>query len=234
MTQQLQGYLHFARGRVSAAIRSLEAALVDDPVNPDTLALLANSCLITDHPAAARYVAKLVSIDPLTPLTRCLPGWAAALEGDFAAAVSPYRAMFEMDPGNPMGRLFYVWVLVMNGDHDAAAQLADGYPLGESDSPAAMVARMLVAAAQNRPLPASDGLGPALEAAARTTDIFSRFVADAYALRGEAEAAVQWLSRAVDRGFAHRRFLAQHNPALARIGDHPAFQALLARLESAR
>ena len=56
--------------------------------------------------AAARpLIARLLEIDPLTPLTRCMPAWADILEGDFAAAVAPYRQMFEMDPSNPMASM---------------------------------------------------------------------------------------------------------------------------------
>ena len=38
-------------------------------------------------------------MDPLTPLSRCLPGFADLMEGHFAAAVEPYRQMFEVERG---------------------------------------------------------------------------------------------------------------------------------------
>ena len=77
--------------------------------------LLSNCYLISGRVSAARpLIERLLAVDPLTPVTRCLPAFADVMEGKFATAVEPYRQMFEMDSGNPMAGLFYVWVLALN------------------------------------------------------------------------------------------------------------------------
>src|SRR4029450_5123251 len=84
--------------------------------NPETLALLCNCYLISGYVSFARpLIDQLGAVDPLTPLTPGLPGFADLMEGNVAAALGPYRQMFEMDPGNPMARLFYVPILAANG-----------------------------------------------------------------------------------------------------------------------
>ena len=124
----LLGWTHYARGRIQEAVRELKPALDAEPNHPDTLGLLANCYLISGRIAAARpIIDRLLSIDPLTPLTRCMPGWADVLEGDLEVAIAPYRQMFEMDPGNPMGRLFLVWILVLNQRQEDARKLVDDF-----------------------------------------------------------------------------------------------------------
>ncbi|MGH9458117.1 MAG: tetratricopeptide repeat protein [Thermoanaerobaculia bacterium] len=113
---QLRGWMRYANGDVQEGVRDLKAALELEPHDPDTLVLLANCYLISGRVDAARpLIDRLVTLDPLTPLTRCMTGWADLLEGNLAAAVQPYREMFEMDRGNPMALLFYVWVLALTG-----------------------------------------------------------------------------------------------------------------------
>lgn len=105
---QLQGWIDYSKGRIQDAVRHLKAALETDWSNSDTLALLCNCYLISGQVQAARpIIDRLLSIDPLTPLNRCLPGWADVLEGEFDRAIDPYHEMFKMDPGNPMARLFF-------------------------------------------------------------------------------------------------------------------------------
>ena len=127
--RQLQGWIHYSRGRIQEAVRDLKAALAIDPNRADTLLLLSNCYLISGRVAAARpLIDRLLAVDPLTPVTRCLPGYADALEGHVAAAVEPYRQMFEMDPGNPMGRLFYVWALAANRRLPDVEAIVTGFP----------------------------------------------------------------------------------------------------------
>ena len=112
---QLRGWIHYSRGRIQHAVRDLKAALEIEPNNADTLLLLINCYLISGKvPTARPLIERALAVDPLTPVTRCMPAFADAMDGNFATTVEPYRQMCEMDPGNPMARLFYVWVLALN------------------------------------------------------------------------------------------------------------------------
>ena len=90
---QLRGWIHYCRGDIQNAVRDLNRALAVEGNNADTLLLLANCYLISGRVSAARpLIARTLQLDPLTPLTRCMPAFADVMEGKRAAAIEPYRA----------------------------------------------------------------------------------------------------------------------------------------------
>ncbi len=212
-THLLRGWVAYLEGRVIDAIDELETSLEGNPNDPDTLGLLANCLLISGRVDAARpIITHLLSIDPLTPLSQCLPGWAAILEGDFAAGLGPYKTMFDMDPGNPVGRLFYIWVLALNGLDDQAREIAGGFPESQRNHPAAGIGALfdevLAGGAPSAP-------GPEVLQAASATEMFSRILAEAYLLAGDAGAAGHWFAIARKKGFNNRAYLLEHHPFAA-------------------
>lgn len=222
----LNGWLAYARGDVEGAVAALRAGLERDWNNVDTISLLCNCYLISGRVALARpLIERSLQLDPLTPLTRCMPGWAAVLEGDAAGAIAPYRDMFEMDPGNPIGRLFYIWILVLNGEAARVAELAAGFPGATRDTPPGQIAALLATALASPaefaslPQPTPEMLPP--------TDMFPRLLAQANALAGLADQAVLWLEQAVSLGFINYPYLSKHDPILTRLLGHAAYDALL-------
>lgn len=225
---QLAGWIHYARSELSDAVRCLNLATRRAPNDPDTLGLLANCYLVSGRVVLARpVIERLLAVDPLTPLNRCLPGWADALEGHFASAVGAYRDMFEADPGNPLARLFLIWVLASAGRTDEALALAAGFPDSATGSLPQQVAGLFAAGLSGAEPAESARLSEEGEALARSGDMFPRLLAQAYALVGDATSAVRWLSIAADRGFINYPYLAEHDPLLAGIREEPDFQALL-------
>jgi non-specific serine/threonine protein kinase len=226
---RLRGWIHYARGRIQDAVHDLKSALDLEPNDADTLLLLSNCYLISGRvPAARPLIDRLVAVDPLTPLTHCMPAWADILEGNFAAAIEPYRRMFEMDPGNPMARLFYVWVLLLNRRDDLIPTILESFPDDVRETVPARVAFFVAAAlVANRsatPLPA---MTPAIEAAASGTDVFARMLAGGYALAGLMDPALHWLEVAVDRGFINYPFLFRLDPSLENLRRDQRFSSLM-------
>jgi TolB-like protein/thioredoxin-like negative regulator of GroEL len=225
---RLRGWIHYARGRIQDAVNSLKAALEIDPNDADTLLLLCNCYLISGKVTAARpLIDRLLPLDPLTPLTRCLPGFADLSEGRFES-VEPYRQMFEMDPGNPMARLFYLWILALNGRQEEVAAVLEGFLPGDRETVPARLAQFLAHALFRRRQDALRAVTPKVEAVATASDVFARFLAEGYAMAGDAKRAIQWLSIAVDRGFINYPFLARHDPCFASLRRDSEFQQLLA------
>jgi len=225
---QLRGWIHYSRGRIQEAVRDLKAALEIDANSADTLSLLVNCYLISGKVSIARpLIGHLLAVDPLTPVSRCVPGWADALDGNLAAAVEPYRQMFEMDPGNPMARLFYVWVLALNRRTDAIGAIVEGFPPEERDALPARLAFFLAHALAGNSRDACASLTPEIEATATATDMFPRFLAQGYALSGLPERALHWLTIAVDRGFINYPFLARHDPFFETLRSDPRFLRLM-------
>src|SRR4029450_10577782 len=160
-----------------------------------TLGLLCNCYLIPGSVSFARpLIDQLVALDPLTPLTRCLPGFADLMEGNVASALGPYRQMFDMDPGNPMTRLFYVPILAANGRMSEVSEIASNFPPEVKDTiPARLTNFVAHALAGNR----SDALAmltPQIETIANATDVFPRFLAIGYVAIHRADRAIHSLS----------------------------------------
>jgi TolB-like protein/Tfp pilus assembly protein PilF len=225
---QLRGWIDYSMGRVQQAVRNLAAAHRLAPSDPDTLLCLSNCYLISGRVAAARpLLDRLVDIDPLTPVTRCMPAWADILEGDTGPAVDPYRQMFEMDPGNPMARLFYVWVLALNRRDEAAIRIANEFPLDVRRTAAASIALLFAEALEHGRLDSQAVEVAGRHALASTSDVLPRFLAHACARAGLGDPALRWLTLAVERGFINYPFLASHDPFIATMRRLPAFQSLL-------
>ena len=225
---QLRGWIHYSRARIQEAVGDLASALELEPNNADTLLLLSNCYLISGRvPAARPLLERLESIDPLTPLVRCMPAWADILEGNLAAAIEPYRQMFEMDSGNPMARLFYVWVLLINGRLESIPAIVESFPFEVRETVPARLAFLLVASLDERDGVRLPALGPHVESAARASDVFARLLAGAYARAGDTDNAIRWLQVAVDRGFINHPFLARVDPSLDNLRGEPRFQQLM-------
>ena len=229
---QLRGWIHYSNGRIQEAVRELKAAERLEPGNPDTLALLSNCYLLSGQSAAARpLIDRLGAIDPLTPLTRCMPGYASLIEGDFGAAIEPYRQMFDMDRGNPLARLFYVWVLALNDRRGEIETLLQTTPLEVRDTIPARLTAFFAHALSGHAQRAVAMLTPAIDAAANANDLFPRFLAQGYALAGMPEPAIDWLTIAVERGFINYPFLSQHDPFLRRLRGDRRFERVLATVK---
>ena len=225
---QLHGWIAYSRGHIQDAVRALKVAVALEPNNSDTLLLLCNCYLISGRVAAARpLLTRLLAVDPLTPITRCMPGFAEIMEGNFEAAIDPYRQMFEIDQSNPMARLFFAWVLILNRRHDEVSTLLKSFPPDQRDTLPARLSFFLANAAMGRSREAEAELTPQIEAIARATDIFPRFLAEGFALAGARESAVHWLRIAVDRGFVNYPFLARHDPTFEALRGDSAFETLL-------
>ena len=156
-----------------------------------------------------------------------MPAYADILEGNAAAAIEPYRQMFEMDRSNPMARLFYAYVLALNGRKDELKPLVDGFAPEVRNTIAARVSFFLAHAVAGDEQRARDALMPEIEAVATATDLFPRFLADGFASLGDSDAALHWLNVAVDRGFTNVEYLSRHDPFLAKLRGDSRFAALM-------
>lgn len=153
--------------------------------------------------------------------------WADILEGNFAAAVDPYRQMFDMDPGNPLARLFYVWVLALNRRVDEMASILETFPPELRGSLPARIAFFVGHAATGNAEGAASMLSPDIDAARTATDVFPRLLAQGCALAGMVEPALDWWEVAVERGFINYPFLAYHDPFIHGLRSHPRFLRLI-------
>jgi tetratricopeptide (TPR) repeat protein len=228
-TRVLGAWLAFADGDLATAITDLHQALESDRDHPDALLLLANCLLLGGQVDRARPVIDhAVAVDPLTPVSRCMPGYADAYEGRFEAAVGPYRAMLDADPGNPVARLFNVWILLAAGRNDEALAMAGSFDKATEGTVAAHIARRFAEAhlgtAEPLPQPIREG--------AAGGEMYARLTAEAWALAGNGERAAHWLRTAMGLGFANWPYVHQHSPFFRGVAGHPDFVAAVRELET--
>lgn len=219
-------WLAHVRGHIETAIKELEIALKSERDHPDALLLLAHCLLRAGLMDPARPVIEhVMAVDPLTPLTRCFPGYLAAMEGRFDDAVAPYQDMLDGDPANPVARLFSLWANLAAGRQKAAIALADDFAGPTEHSTPAFIARQLVAAHLSR-IESLSIPEPILEAT-KGSEMYSRHAAEAWAIAGDAAQAAAWLDRAVDLGFFNWPYLAGHSPFLAAVRETPDVKSVL-------
>ena len=226
---QLAGWIAYARAEIAEAVAQLRVALSRGANEAETLSLLSNCLLISGQTEQARpHIERLLAIDPLTPVNQCMPGFADAMAGRWDGALAPYRRMLEMDPENPLARLFVVWVLASKGLAGDATRVFDAFPAGQESGLPARVAGLFVQALGG----SSPGdLSDVENEMTAFGDMLPRLAAQALALAGENERALHWLERAVNRGFIHHPYLAEHDPLLESLRGEEGFVELLKQVE---
>jgi serine/threonine-protein kinase len=149
------------------------------------------------------------------------------MEGRLDAAIGPGREWHERDPENLLAHWMYGSILARNGRNEEAravfAELEGRTASGPFGRLGAMHGRALAGDRKG----AREAVTPDLVEAARVDWQYSWELATAYALVGDRDQALEWLSVAVRRGFLNYRFLSEHDPLLASLRDDERFGALM-------
>jgi len=228
-TLSLQAWFCYLQGDINIAITALKRALEYQPNDADSLALLANCYLLSGLPALALPpIQTLQIIDPLTPLSRCMPGYYQLMSGNLREAIGPYQEMLSLDPNNPLARLFMVWVLALNGESIRAESVCAGFNTASTDP---LIVQIACALRDNLSgQPASFSLNAAQEKVVEINGMLARFTAYGYAASGNKSRAVHWLQRAFELGFKAYPFISQYDPFFRSFKDYPPMQKLLTNM----
>lgn len=229
----LLGFIAFARGRMDEARPHLENALDHDPDDPDALLLLGYVyALIGLEDRASTLFARLLEVDPLTPMNHAMEGFVAAMEGRHQDMIEPYRTFLDMDDRGPFSLGCWVWALCHADDRleeaaDAARELNARFP----GTAFASLATCLVSARRGDREAAGGAISPALLAAARHTEMFSRFLTECYALVGDTEEALAWLENTIRLGNVNHPYLSRISPFLVSVRGEPRFGSIMEDVE---
>jgi TolB-like protein len=228
----VQGLVCYRRGDIEGTVRDLKRALEIDPNQRDALFWLTLVYLISGRETAARpLLARLLELDPLTPVNHCLTGYVEMLEGNIEAALSGYRRMHRMDSGNPVARWFLAHVLGRCGRRTEAVTLLRQI---RRDTPQTTFARHALffehALERNRSA-ALAAVTPELLGEARWDQHASWWMASAYALIGEKDAALDWLTNASDLGYINYPFLSRFDPFMDSLRRDERFWQLMTRVK---
>ncbi|MDG6097038.1 tetratricopeptide repeat protein [Alteromonas sp. ZYF713] len=228
-TLSLQAWFCYLKGDINTAIAALNRALEYQPNDADSLALLANCYLLSGLPSLALpSIQTLQIIDPLTPLSRCMPGYYQLMSGNLREAIAPYQEMLSLDPHNPLARLFMVWVLALNGESTRIESVSAGFDTASTDPLIIQIASALRDNLLGHPVNFS--LSAAQGKVVEVNGMLARFTAYGYAACGNKSLAVHWLHRAFELGFRAYPFISQHDPFFRPLKDYPPMQKLLTNM----
>jgi len=227
-----QGLICHKRGDMEGTARYLKRALEIDPNQRDALFWLTLVYLIAGREMTARpLLARLLDLDPLTPVNHCLTGYVELLAGNTELALPGYRRMHRMDSGNPVARWFLAHVLGRCGRRAEALALLHQIRRDTPDTTFARHALFFTHALERNRNAALAAVTPELSSEARWDQHASWWMASTYALIDERDAALDWLSNASNLGYINYPFLSRFDPFFESLRRDDRFWQLMTHVK---
>ena len=226
----LQGITLFHEGRTQESMLKMKEVLRSDPGNEKALFFCGGIAGWSGHMEASRsYYERLAAVDPMTGGVN--PSWFAFYSGDFEQAAEGYRAEWKLDPESPYAMWAHGHTLAVAGHIEEACEVLTSVVEDTPDTWFALFSRFFVAALREDRAGAQAAMTPEFEAGAKRDMQTAWVVASCYARLRMVGETVAWLRQAMNRGFIHYPFLAEHEPFLARIRSDPRVQEVLSEVK---
>jgi tetratricopeptide (TPR) repeat protein len=200
------------------------------PDDTDTLFWLIVGCQLTGQRESAHALTRrMLRLDPLNSYTHMMLGFAEWLDGNYEEGLVHLRRMTEIDPNNPLGALIIPMLIGMAGRHAEACEAFATFHTAWPQHPFALVARAYELALRGDAEAARASITAELLQMMGSDLQYSSWVAEIYALIGDRDLALDWFERAIQRGYVHYPYFAEHDRFLDGLRDEPRFQDLLER-----
>ena len=223
--------LIFGHGKVQESARVLKHALALDPDHTQARLYRAVVLDCAGRDSAAE-ITKALEVDPLNPLSYVAQGWHHLMMGRFSEAEDQFRRWCRSDPENPFAALLLGDVLARTGSREEAKTVLEQLARRLPDNYVGQIALLLRHALDGDRGSVSAAATPTLTEWAHWDLETTWEMATGYALVGETDSALEWLERAVQRGFINYPFLSQHDPLLESLRKEKRFLALMENVRS--
>ncbi|HEX7158006.1 MAG TPA: tetratricopeptide repeat protein [Edaphobacter sp.] len=228
---RLLGLISVHEGDSQKAVRLLKKAIVADPNDSDTLSWYSALCGLSGKAHAAMPLARrILDIDPHTPVYRFIPGLLSLMGGEFADAIPSFDEAIRLDPGNAM----LLWcrgqaLALCRRKFEAIAQFKE-IELAHPGHFFAQMSTLMRAALTGDRHAADAALTPELKEIAGCDPHYAWNIAQCYALLGDTDTAVEWLEKALSKGFINYPMISRWDPILSAVRHTPAYDGLLDRV----
>ena len=222
----LLGFICYERGKMANAVRHFRAALEREPNDADAL-FYTGICYIASgqNDRAEAAANRLMASDPLSPLAWMLAGLPPWFAGKAAAGIPSLQRSLEMDPESLIGRWTVGYAFTFVGNLPEAARHAEVMREKAPDMPYTRQLLALVAAVTGKQAAALEYL----DGVAGLDGHHKFHLAEAFAMAGAADRALDLLEQAVDEGFHPYPFIAEHCPFMVPLRGMPRFEEIAGR-----
>jgi TolB-like protein len=230
----LRGAIRHNRADSNGAADDYKKALILDPNDPEALLWLGYYYAVSGRPDLARALMdRLQQVDPLTSINLTMYGMVAMFDGNYPEALTWTQRSVEMDPANPTPRMMHALMLAANGRREEGVAMLDTVAGDTSCMAWARLAPAMACALRGERDDLLRIMTPELRAAAEWDEIFAWWVADCFALVNEADAAIDFLERAVEFGFINAPWLSKYEPFLGSLRSEPRFRCMMEAVRTA-
>ncbi len=220
---------------VDLSVHHLRRSLEGKPDDPHALTwyiIALSAAGLNDELSAA--AARLMEVDPLTPMSHGMLGYALQVHGDLLGGLEEIETWRRSSPGGSAASMFYAHALATVGRHDEALTiLRHEFASDAQDDVIHFMARLLKAALEKDPA-AMDAVltEDSLAKAARDVQL-TFYTTTFHALAGRRAETLRWLRKTVDAGFKNYPWMAEHDPWISRYRDDPDFRDLFEEVRAA-
>jgi tetratricopeptide (TPR) repeat protein len=173
---------------------------------------------------------RILEIDPLTPVYRFIPGLLSLMGGEFADALPSFEDAIRLDPSNTM----LLWcrgqiLALLRRDKDAILQFQAIQQIDPTHFFSQLGAVMQAALIADRSA-LNAAANPDLLQIAECDPHYSWNVAQCYALIGETSVSLDWIEKAMSKGFINYPMISRWDPLLAPIRHTARFDEIVDRV----
>jgi tetratricopeptide (TPR) repeat protein len=223
--QTLLGLVCLHRPDVPAAIRHLEAAVTRDPNDADAIGWLFAQYVMTGRDERARpLVARLAALDPVGWMATLAQPFMAMADGRFDEAV---QLLDRVQVQGSFETTFRVMALCLARRFAEAEGVADEFLRRAPDDPFARIAGMYRFAIVGDRARVDELLNDSVRTVVRNDLQYSAWVAEVFALLGDAHQSAEWLRHAASRGYLAHPYVTTHDWLFDRVRSDPAMQDVL-------
>ncbi|MFC2096731.1 hypothetical protein ACFLSI_00210 [Bacteroidota bacterium] len=230
----LLGLLERSKGSHMEACKLLTISMQSDPYNPTTLLWLCwvNTLFMGRPIIGGELFNKLKEIDPLSATTLIVSGGYYWINGDFDRASREIQKLLELGPN--IFRWCLVWLAnlyLMNDQQEKAEKVIDK---AIKDIPDDMVSKLLiflkhVLSGNNEN--AIKYLTIELKEYAWQDPEIPWFMAQYFSICNEVNLSLDWLERAVERGWINYPLFSEMDPLLENIRNEERFKKLMVKVK---